>query len=125
VLFHGSNEVLHDIDLPARLSALGSISAATATISKSSAAPAASAAFGLRTSLIHRERPPLHFLSVQAFNRLCSRRAIRHFDKSKAARLPRIPVPSQAHTLHRSEGAKSGFQLSFGRLVRQIAYVDV
>jgi hypothetical protein len=57
------------------------------------------AAFALRTSFIHHQRPPHEILSVQSLDRFFRFAVVSNFCKSKSPRLPRKTILQQTESV--------------------------
>jgi hypothetical protein len=92
----------------------------TATAARPSATET-STALGLGTRLIDIQCTTAKFFSVQCRNRLLGFGSVGHFDESKSARPPGIPVSDDTYLIDFSVGLKQRAQLGFGCAVGDVA----
>jgi hypothetical protein len=78
-----------------------------------------------RLGLIHVEGPACELLALESLNSRFGRRAIRHFDKAKAAGLPRVPVRNNIDRVHRPILLKELAEVIICRTKRKVPDKDI
>src|SRR5258708_21427763 len=122
--FRGAFSIAQSLSLPATAST-ASATAASVTPAAAAARTAAAAALAFGFGLVDRNGPTLDLLEVESRDGRCAFGLIRHLDEAEPPRPARHLVHDDRDGRNLAMGFERLADIVLGRLIRQVAYVDV